>query len=182
MQVKPVQNGGNALLPPTKQINKSDVSFWIHYINIDRKLHDFSLDQFAIHNSIFISGGRGARDSKLGSRHVDVLGQHTCDIAPLPGDIRLHSMLVNNDNELMVLGGDGPPDQIGQDCLVYRKTTWKYHSELMCPRISSSAVNMPDGIYIFGGQVEGVWRPVNFYQTVVLNGDTLTPPFLNLDI
>ena len=157
MQVKPVQNGGNALLPPTRQINKSDVSFLIHYINIDRKLHDFSLDKFAIHNSIFISGGAEARDSFDGSRYVDVLGQHTCDISPLPSDICLHSMLLNNDNELMVLGGDGPPDQIYQDCLVYRKSAWKYHSKLMNPRISSSAVNMSDGIYIFGGRTKD-WK------------------------
>ena len=47
----------------------------LYFINIDSILHNLSLDRFAIHNSIFISGGAGARDSLDGSRYVDVLGQ-----------------------------------------------------------------------------------------------------------
>ena len=84
---------------------------------------------------------------------TNILGESKCKLPPLPGINFAHCMVINNANEIMILGGahDGFLEQNHQYCFVLRNNSWKQHSTLLKPRIFSCAVTMPNGIFIFGG-------------------------------
>ena len=104
----------------------------------------------AIQNSIFVSAGT---DGRRFLRELEVVGKYTCKVQPLPEGIMGHSMVINRNNELMVLGGqDDTVSDKSKICLVYKNNEWTYHSTMVMRRIYSCTVVMPDGIYVFGGR------------------------------
>ena len=100
-----------------------------------------------------MSGGFGINGPIL-SREIEVLGKFACKIPPLPEGIFGHAMVMNNSNELMVLGGDriDIPSDKSKLCFILKNNQWTHHSTLIRRRVHSSAIVMPDGIYIFGGR------------------------------
>ena len=105
-------------------------------------------DKVAVRNSIFISGGtNGSCSSKM----LEVLGKYTCKIQPFAEGVFGHSMVVNNNNELMVFGGQGQSEK-SKVCLVYKNNEWTHHSIMVMGRIHSCSIVMPNGIYVFGGR------------------------------
>ena len=87
------------------------------------------------------------------SQITTVLGEFKCKLPPLPGINMAHCMVINNANEIMILGGahDGFLEQKHKYCFVLKNNSWKQHSTFLQPRIYSCAVTMPNGIFVFGG-------------------------------
>ena len=121
------------------------------------------LDKVAIHNSIILNGcsrnitkdGKDDdKDCNCKSTKLKFLGKNSCEIAPLPKCLEGHSIIINRDGELMVLGGNKArfKDVMFQDCLVYKKNRWVHHSTLNRPKYFSITITMPNGIYVFGAQ------------------------------
>ena len=107
-------------------------------------------DNVAIRNSIFISGGT---NGPTVSKEMNVLGKYTYKLKSLKDDNFGHSMVINNSDELIVLGGlNFSPTDISKNCLVYRNNEWIHHSTMLRGRIYSSSIVMPEGIYVFGGK------------------------------
>ena len=86
-----------------------------------------------------------------------MLGKFTCKLTSLPEHNLTHSMTITNKNELMVLGGHSfnqkSPNDKAKMCLIYKADEWRHHSMLNMKRAHSCAITMPDGIYVFGGQI-----------------------------
>ena len=121
------------------------------------------LDKVAIHNSIILNGCSrnitkdgedDLTDCDCQSTKLKFLGKYSCEIAPLPKCLEGHSIIINRDGELMVLGGNKArfKDVMFQDCLVYKKNRWVHHSTLNRPKYFSITITMPNGIYVFGEQ------------------------------
>ena len=87
------------------------------------------------------------------SKITTILGEFKCKLPPLPGINMAHCMVINNAKEIMILGGahDGYLEQKHKYCFVLKNNSWKKHSTLLQPRMFSSAVTMPSGIFVFGG-------------------------------
>ena len=87
------------------------------------------------------------------SQITTVLGEFKCKLPPLPGINMAHCMVINNANEIMILGGahDGFLEQKHKYCFVLKNNSRKQHSTFLQPRIYSCAVTMPNGIFVFGG-------------------------------
>ena len=78
----------------------------------------------------------------------------------LPKNIDKHAMVITNDKELMVIGGfqeskDGTYCASRKNCYILKDGKWKYHSSYQTYKMSITAITMPNGIYIFGGDTKG---------------------------
>ena len=82
-----------------------------------------------------------------------MIGKFKCKLPDFPQSYEGHSLVANNSNELLVLGGMIPNEDANLDCLIYRNNRWVHHSKLNEPKFFSCAVTMPDGIYIFGERI-----------------------------
>ena len=83
-----------------------------------------------------MSGGFGINGPIL-SREIEVLGKFACKIPPLPEGIFGHAMVMNNSNELMVLGAER--NEISSDksklCFILKNNQWTHHSTLIRRRV-----------------------------------------------
>jgi len=123
---------------------------WKAWVQMVYKVDQRIKYNVAIRNSIFISGGT---NGPTVSRGFEVLGKYTYKIKSLKDDNFGHSMVINNSDELIVLGGlNFSPSDISKICLVYRNNEWIHHSTMLRGRIYSSSIVMPEGIYVFGGK------------------------------
>ena len=59
--------------------------------------------------------------------------------------------MTNKTQEILLCGGENN----GNKCLTLKDSKWKPHSSLHEERIFASAVAMPDGVFIFGGNYYG---------------------------
>ena len=95
------------------------------------------------HNSILIVGG-------INNPSVEVIGDKECSLPQFPFAMNIApSLIITNNNEILSCGG--AEDTIKQ-CYVLKGEKWVKHSELLEERYHSSAVTMPNGVYIFGGE------------------------------
>ena len=93
--------------------------------------------------SIVIVGG-------INNPSVEVLGDKNCSLPQFPFAMTIApSLILTNNNEILSCGG--AEDTIKQ-CYVLKGDKWVQHSELLKERYHSSAVTMPNGVYIFGGE------------------------------
>ena len=69
-------------------------------------------------------------------------------------------MVITNEREVMVLGGALAADVPTKMCYILKNGQWIKHSVLPEFRIYSSAITMPQGIYIFGGSRIPFPKPV----------------------
>ena len=85
------------------------------------------------------------------TKELKVLGKFKCKLPNFPESYIGQSLIKNNTNELLVLGGFLFPNQDPNlDCLIYRKNKWSFHSKLEEPKLFSCAISMPEGVYVFG--------------------------------
>ena len=76
------------------------------------------------------------------------IGFNTISIGDLPTPNHGHCLLLSNTQTLLTFGGHR---LVNKKCYEYQNNMWVYHSTLLRPRINSSAITMPDGVYVFGG-------------------------------
>ena len=81
-------------------------------------------------------------------------------IPDLPKHMCKHAMVITNDKELMVIGGfqereDGFYCASRKNCYILKNGKWILHSSYQKYRMFITAITMPNGIYIFGGNTDG---------------------------
>ena len=127
----------------------------------------FFLVDAAIDNSIIISGGfeNNKTLQDLPTRKSEILGKFVCRIPPLPFVTQGHSMVMTNNKEPMVIGGTIDANVPTKVCYILKNGQWTIHSVLPEFRIYSSAITMPQGIYVFGGRKIPFPNPVVIHKT-----------------
>ena len=74
--------------------------------------------QAELHNSIILGGGI---IGKHFTRKLEVIGKHKHKLPDFPQSYVGHSLITNNSNDLLVLGGGlFPEKEANLDCLIYR--------------------------------------------------------------
>ena len=78
--------------------------------------------QAELHNSLILGGGI---TGKHFTRKLEVIGNYKYKLPDFPQSYVGHSMVTNNSNDLMVLGGGFfPKNDASLDCLIYRNNRW----------------------------------------------------------
>lgn len=87
-----------------------------------------------------------------------VLGPSECVIPEMPhGGLEGHNLVLTpNGDHLLSCGGwarGGYGDDYEKKCYMFNTETqtWEFHSDLRDKRWKATAINMPNGLYIFGG-------------------------------
>ena len=104
--------------------------------------NNFLIDQ----NAILISGGYDG-NSRL--TNIEVIGDSDTKLPPLPEGNSAHSMVITNNNELMILGGNCDDEK---QCYKLVNGKWQKQNPLTQPRKWAVRIVMPNGIYCFGGE------------------------------
>jgi len=106
--------------------------------------------EIEIQRPLMAIGGYGT-NSKLSS--AEVLNS-SCDF-PLPGVRTGHISVTTSDGKTLVCGGEIPYTyHHTKSCLEfdYQSKSWKNHSQLVSERNFASAVTLPTGTYVLGGE------------------------------
>lgn len=107
--------------------------------------------------AVIITGGISGKDAE----RVDVasgesvLGPSECVIPEMPnGGLHGHNLVLTpNGDNLLSCGGLPLSHDYETKCYMFNTETqtWEFHSDLKEKRWFATAINMPDGLYVFGG-------------------------------
>ena len=122
--------------------------------------------------------GKQSRQLEVeGFSSIQVLGFHKITIPQLPQFSHSHSMFLTNDNNILLCGRQqfivedsewGPRYAkdfyhkmvSNQECLKLENGQWVHHSTLNQSLNNCFAITMPNGVYMFGGQLYGTAQTV----------------------
>ena len=99
-----------------------------------------------VSNSVLIVGG----DNEYGNSSENLFTNPDCSVPNLPNNNRGHSLSLSaGDHKVLSCGGTNN----GHVCHELRPQIgqWTWHSTMTNNRTYSTAISMPNGIYIFGG-------------------------------
>ena len=115
----------------------------LHFI---LNLEDNLISREKSKSSILLVGGWNGTDHL---KNVEIFGDdNTCQIPQLPKFISGRpNLILTNEKKLLICGGYNNE----QNCLLFKNNNWQQHSSLIQPRKHASAVTMPLGTFIFGG-------------------------------
>ena len=82
-----------------------------------------------------------------GSSSLEVIGDSKIKLPEFPKPIYHYSMVITNNNELMIFGGVD-----SDECYKLVKGSWEKQNALTRKREYAVAIVMSNGIYVFGGQ------------------------------
>jgi len=111
--------------------------------------------------AVIITGGVSGKfdeKSETVASGQSVLGPSECVIPEMPhGGLEGHNLVLTpNGDNLLSCGGwarGGYGDDYEKKCYMFNTETqtWEFHSDLHDKRWKATAINMPNGLYIFGG-------------------------------
>ena len=105
--------------------------------------------KFVDKSSHFIILSGGFTNGRLISKTIEVLGPPQLSLPPLITPLRLHSMVISSDNNLLMMGNHPGATNTKRCVALKNRNTY---SPLTCPRERAIGITMANGIYIFGGQ------------------------------
>ena len=117
------------------------------------------MDLIAVHKSVgkAIIWSGGGQNFQM-SVKVNIIEQGRTYTLPLLKEPRYgHCVVTTNQKEILIVGGMKKlfgyslPEDEGKQVLVFKDGKWIHHSNLTEQRVYSVVVQMPNGIYVFGG-------------------------------
>ena len=123
-------------------------------------------------NIILLTGGIADADSNYGLSSVEVLGQPSCFVPPLPSPRAAHVTIPTIDNLLLTCGGlldlDVNFDEhVDLSCVMLDpgSSSWVPHSTLDVPRFGFSAISLEEGVFLLGGTYPSTSNTSSFLPT-----------------
>ena len=103
-------------------------------------MKSFTIIEFNLGNdTILVAGGNDFME-------FEFIGRKSNPIPPLPRVLIKPTLLLQNENRLMCIGGSW-----NRKCYILKNGEWKVHSLLQEERLGSAVVQMPKGIYVLHG-------------------------------
>ena len=101
---------------------------------------------------------------------VPSITDKNCGFPPLPTVIDESSLILTQNQDILLCGGSNNE----KTCLEMKQKNWEHHSNLYEKRRFASAVSMPTGVFIFGGDLsKTTWEWLPSGTKVWKNGGTI---------
>ena len=103
-----------------------------------------------VHDTILLVGGnfeKARNFETIAYNKKTITPSLVNNIPPLPKKSVNTSLLISEENNLMSLGGNM------KNCFILKSGQWTKHSRLNINRFGGVFINMPNGIYVFGGNI-----------------------------
>ena len=132
------------------------------------------IGHLAKETSVLIVGGIKSSNINDLVDTVEIIVGKNCTLPKLPMKIGQHSLILTEDNKILVCGGWGTN---GKECLELKQGQWIHHSKLLNHRSYASAIVLSGKTYLFGATSRSSSEWLAFGSRTWQNGPDLEKKF-----